>query len=61
MKWRPTCHKTAPDKLENGDQCCFNKFDCRLYISKFFQFVFYLSYILGHRSHFFYQKIEAKN
>jgi len=33
----------APDKLENGTQCCFNKFDCRLFISKFAQFAFYLS------------------
>ena len=43
MKWRPTCHKIAPDKLENGAQCCFNKFDYRLFISKFSQFAFYLS------------------
>jgi len=33
----------VPDKLENGTQCCFNKFDCRLFISKFAQFAFYLS------------------
>jgi len=32
----------APDKLENGAQCCFNKFDCRLFASKFSQFAFYL-------------------
>jgi len=42
MKWRPTCCKMAPDKLENG-QCCFNKFDCRLFMSKFSQFALYLS------------------
>jgi len=36
MKWRPTCHKMTPDKLENGAQCCFSKFDWRLFISKFF-------------------------
>jgi len=33
----------ARDKSENGAQCCFNKFECRLFISKFSQFVFYLS------------------
>jgi len=33
----------APDKLDNGTQCCFNKFDCRLFISKLSQFAFYLS------------------
>jgi len=33
----------VPDKLENGTQCFFNKFDCRLFISKFSQFAFYLS------------------
>ena len=38
-----TCHEMAPDKLENGIQCCFNKFDCRLFISKFSQFACYLS------------------
>jgi len=43
MKWHPTCYKMEPDKLENGSQCCFNKFDCRLFISKFSQFAFYLS------------------
>jgi len=43
MKLRPTCHKMAPDQLENGTQCCFNKFDCRFFISKFSQFAFYLS------------------
>ena len=51
MKWHPTYHKMAPDKLENGAhhamkptdklenvaQCCFNKFDCRLFTSKFSQ------------------------
>jgi len=34
----------GPDKLGNGTQCCFNKFDCRLFISKFSQFAFYLSH-----------------
>jgi len=33
----------APDKLKNDAQCCFSKFDCRLFISNFFQFAFYLS------------------
>jgi len=35
------------DKLENGAQCCFNKFDCRLFISQFSQFAFYLSLSLS--------------
>jgi len=39
----PTCHIMAPDKFENGTQCCFNKFNCRLFISRFSQFAFYLS------------------
>jgi len=46
-QWRPTCYKMAPDKLENGAQRCFNKFDCRLFISKFSQFAFYLSFSLS--------------
>jgi len=29
----PKCYKMAPDKLENGAQCCFKKFHCRLFIS----------------------------
>jgi len=41
MKWHPTCHKIVPDKLENVAQCCFNKFDCRLFKSKFSQFLFH--------------------
>ena len=36
MKWRPTCCKMTFDKLENGAQCCFIKFECVLFISKFF-------------------------
>jgi len=32
----------APDKLENCVQCCFNKFDCRLFASKFIEIAFYL-------------------
>jgi len=62
MKWHPTCYKMVPDKLENGvqhgmkwypiikkndAQCCFNKFDCRLFISKFSPFEFYLSLSLS--------------
>ena len=42
-KWCPTCCEMAPDKLENGVQCCFNKFHCRLFLCKFSQFAFYLS------------------
>jgi len=30
----------APDQLENRAQCCFNKFDCRLFISKFIEIAF---------------------
>jgi len=41
MKWHPTCHEMVSDKLENVAQCCFNKFDCRLFISKFSEFAFY--------------------
>ena len=31
----------APNKLENVAQCCFNKFNWRLFISTFSQFAFY--------------------
>jgi len=41
-KWCPTCCEMAPDELENVNQCCFNKFDCRLFVSKFSQFTFHL-------------------
>ena len=41
------CNEMAYDKLENGAQCCFNKFDCKLFISKFSQFTFYLSFSLS--------------
>jgi len=37
----------APDRLETGAKCCFNKFDCRLFISKFSQFAFHLSLSLS--------------
>jgi len=37
----------APDKLENGAQCCFNKFNRRLFISKFSQFAIFLSLSLS--------------
>jgi len=37
------CCEIVPDKLENGAQCCFNKFDYMLFISKFSQLGFYLS------------------
>jgi len=33
--------------LENGARSCFNKFDCRLFISKFSQFTFCLSISLS--------------
>jgi len=36
MKWYPTCCKMMSSMLQNGGQCCFSKFDCRLFISKFF-------------------------
>jgi len=35
-------------KLKNGAQCFCNKFDCRLFISKFSQFAFYLPLTLSH-------------
>ena len=41
------CYKMAPDKLENSSQCCFNKFDCRLFISKFIEIAFFLSLSLS--------------
>jgi len=37
----------APGKLENCAQCCFNKFDCRLFIFKFIEIAFYLSLSLS--------------
>ena len=37
----------APDKLENCAQCCFNKLDCRLFLSKFSQFAICLSLSLS--------------
>jgi len=37
----------GPNRLETGAQCCFNKFDCRLFISRFSQFAFYLSLSLS--------------
>ena len=33
----------VPNRLWNGAQCCFNKFDCRWFTSKFSHFAFYLS------------------
>ena len=47
MKWRPTCCSMAPDRLETGAQCCLNMFDCRIFISAFSQFGFYLSFSLS--------------
>jgi len=40
----------ASDKLENDAQCCFNKFDCSSFISKFSHFNLYLlvSFTLTH-------------
>ena len=37
----------ALDRLETGAQCCFKKFDCSFFISKFSQFAFYLSLSLS--------------
>jgi len=42
-----TCYEMAPVKLENCAQCCFKKFDCRLFISKFIEIGFYLSLSLS--------------
>ena len=36
-KWCPTCYEMAPDKLENGVQCCFNKFDLEPWPERFEQ------------------------
>ena len=47
MKLRPTCYKMTPDKLQNGAQCSFSKFDRRLFISKVFQSAFYMSLSLS--------------
>jgi len=47
IKWCPTYYEMAPDQSENGDQCCFNKFDCRLFISKFSHFAIHLSLYLS--------------
>ena len=40
-------YQMAPDKLENYAQYCFNKFDRRLFISKFIEIAFYLSLSLS--------------
>ena len=47
MKWCPTCFEMAPDTLENGAHCCFNKFDFKLFIPVF-SVAFYLSFTLSH-------------
>ena len=39
----PTIVTRVALSLENGTRCCFNKFDCSLFISKFSPFAFYLS------------------
>ena len=41
------CYEMVPNKLENCAQCCFNKFDCRLFLSKFIEIAFYLSLSLS--------------
>jgi len=47
MKSCPIFYEMVLDKLENGVQCYFIKFVCRLFISKFSQFAFYLSLSLS--------------
>ena len=49
IKWCPISKKMVPNMLLNHDraQSCFNKFDCRLFISKFSQYAFYLSFSLS--------------
>ena len=43
-----TCkYEMASNKLENGAQCCFNKYNCRLFISKFSHLAFYSSLSLS--------------
>ena len=37
----------APNIRWNGDQCCFNKFDCKWFIPMFSQFAFHLSLSLS--------------
>jgi len=32
-------YEMAPDKLQSGAQCCFNKFDCRLPIKTYHNFL----------------------
>ena len=39
MQWRSMCYKME-NKIEICAQCSFNKFDCRLFISKFSQLAF---------------------
>ena len=46
-KWCPTCYEMSPDRLENGAQCCFSKFDRRLFISKFSCYKFIIRRICG--------------
>ena len=50
MEWHPTCYKMAPDKLENCAQCCFSKFDCKLFISSFSLCILLASFGLSHFS-----------
>ena len=51
-KWRPTCYKMAPYKLQNGVQCCLNNFECRLFISKLFVKVVWILLVSFALSHF---------
>ena len=46
-KWWPTCYEMVLDKLENCAESCFNKFDCRLFISKFVEIALYISLSLS--------------
>jgi len=49
LKMVPNMAWNGPLKLENGTQCCFNQFDCRLFITKFSQFcILLVSFTLGH-------------
>jgi len=48
MKWCPTSYKMAPDKLENGPQCCFSMFDCMYFISNFLIYISFVSFTLSH-------------
>jgi len=52
MKWHPTCYEMAPDKVENGAQCCLSKLYSRLFIPKFFVKAVCILFVSFPHSHF---------